>query len=100
MSEITTNDVQQLRILLSEISNLLNKVAPKQNRFQAFDRGQNLKHEYLNPSNVCNILNIDLSRLSDLLKSDILEYRLNRENQTEILRDSVLRYINEQKEID
>jgi hypothetical protein len=41
-----------------------------------------------------------MNRLSDLLSSGVLEYRLTRENQTEVLRDSVLRYINEQKEID
>jgi hypothetical protein len=41
-----------------------------------------------------------MNRLSDLLSGGVLEYRLNRESQTEINRDSVLRYINEQKEID
>jgi hypothetical protein len=100
---ITTSDINQLRFLLSEISNLLNKVAPKSNRFQTYNQRNNIedvKLEYLKPSNVCHILNIDMNRLSDLLSSGILEYRLTRENQTEVLRDSVLRYINEQKEID
>jgi hypothetical protein len=103
MSEITTNDIQQLRFLLSEISNLLNKVAPKNNRFQTYNRSNSvddLRLEYLKPSNVCHILNIDMNRLSDLLSGGVLEYRLNRESQTEINRDSVLRYINEQREID
>jgi hypothetical protein len=100
---ITTSDINQLRVLLSEISNLLNKVAPKNNRFQTYNRSNSvddLRLEYLKPSNVCHILNIEMNRLSDLLSSGILEYRLNRENQTEVLRDSVLRYINEQREID
>lgn len=103
MSEITTNDIQQLRYLLSEISNLLNNIAPKNNRFQTYSRNANIddsRNEYLKPSNVCHILNIDMNRLSDLLSSDKLEYKLNRENQTEIKRDSVLKYINEQREID
>jgi hypothetical protein len=103
MNDITTNDIQQLRMLLNEISNLLNKVAPKSNRFQTYNQRNSvddLRLEYLKPSNVCHILNIEMNRLSDLLSSGILEYRLNRENQTEILRESVLRYINESKEID
>ena len=46
------------------------------------------------------MLNIDMKMLSDLLKNDLLDYRINREGVTEINRESVLRYINEQREND
>jgi hypothetical protein len=102
MNEITTKDIRELKTLMNEINNLLNRIAPeKNNRFNAYSPNSNkIQTEYINGSLVCNMLNIDMQRLSSLLENEILEYRTNREGVTEIKRDSVLRYINEDREND
>lgn len=102
MNEITTKDIRELKTLMNEINNLLSKIAPeKNNRFNAYSPNSNkIQTEYINGSLVCNMLNIDMQRLSEILKNDLLEYRINREGVTEINRESVLRYINDQREND
>lgn len=99
VNNITSKDIIELKTLLNEINNLLNRIAPKNNRFQSSDRTENkYRTEYLTASTVCNMLNVDMHRLTELLTAEQIEHRFTRTGILEIKKDSVLEYIAVQRD--
>jgi hypothetical protein len=102
-TSITSKDLKDLRQLIFDLNSLLTKITPKsESRFKvstSATTGQsnnNYLSDWITPSSACQILNVDMTTLQNMMLEDNIEHRKTREGITQVNKESVISFIKSQ----